>query len=187
VTIKEWQKELYQGAVDRGFYEGELGEKTPVHIASMLAMVHSEVSEALEELRVGALSTKFMPQGLGYPPPADFKYRQQVFTSDAIVSDLKTMLNQIAGNFDVQLIESGVGVDHLHILFRCKPTLDLPKFINAVKRNTSRNLRNQYAQFLQDKLWGDAFWSPSYFLATTGNVTIDVIKNYVENQRVLQQ
>ena len=30
---------------------------------------------------------------------------------------------------------------------------------------------------------GEHFWSPSYFLATTGNVTIDVLKEYVENQR----
>jgi NTP pyrophosphatase (non-canonical NTP hydrolase) len=72
MTIKEWQKELHQGAVDRGFYDNELGEKTPVRIASMLAMVHSEVSEALEELRVGEVSTKFIPQGSGSPPPADF-------------------------------------------------------------------------------------------------------------------
>ena len=29
----------------------------------------------------------------------------------------------------------------------------------------------------------DSFWSPSYFIATTGNVSIDVLKEYVENQR----
>jgi hypothetical protein len=38
-------------------------------------------------------------------------------------------------------------------------------------------------EFLSDKLWGDNFWSPSYFLSTTGNVTIDLLKQYVENQR----
>lgn len=30
---------------------------------------------------------------------------------------------------------------------------------------------------------GKHFWSPTYFLATTGNVTIDILKQYVENQR----
>lgn len=30
---------------------------------------------------------------------------------------------------------------------------------------------------------GETFWSPTYFLATTGNVTIDILKQYVENQR----
>jgi len=37
--------------------------------------------------------------------------------------------------------------------------------------------------FIKNKLWGDSFWSPSYFIATTGNVSIDVLKEYVENQR----
>ncbi|MHA1372615.1 MAG: transposase [Promethearchaeota archaeon] len=33
------------------------------------------------------------------------------------------------------------------------------------------------------KLWGDHFWSPSYFIATTGNVSIDVLEQYIEEQR----
>lgn len=37
---------------------------------------------------------------------------------------------------------------------------------------------------LKDKLWGNAFWSPSYYLATTGNVSLDTLMNYVNNQRM---
>ncbi len=73
------------------------------------------------------------------------------------------------------------------MLFRCKPTLDMTKFINVLKGNSSRKIREMYKDFLKDKLWGDAFWSPSYFLATTGNVTLDVLKEYVENQRNIQE
>ena len=80
-------------------------------------------------------------------------------------------------------MEQECGEDHIHILFRAKPTLDIPKFINLLKGRTSRELRKNYKEFLKDKLWGDSFWSPSYFLATTGNVTIDILKEYIENQR----
>lgn len=31
------------------------------------------------------------------------------------------------------------------------------------------------------------FWSHSYFLTTTGNITIDTLKSYIENQRVDQE
>jgi putative transposase len=31
-------------------------------------------------------------------------------------------------------------------------------------------------------LWKDKFWSPSYFLASVGQVTLDDVKKYVENQ-----
>jgi putative transposase len=56
-----------------------------------------------------------------------------------------------------------------------------------LKGHTSREIRKTHKDFLKDKLWGDAFWSPSYFLATTGNVTIDILKAYVENQRKVQE
>ena len=115
------------------------------------------------------------------------KYRQKVFEDETMISDLKTIVDTIAGDFDVEVIEQECGDDHLHILFRAKPTLDITKFINILKGRSSRTLREKHKDFLKDKLWGDSFWSPSYFLATTGNVTIDILKNYVENQRTLQK
>jgi putative transposase len=115
------------------------------------------------------------------------KYRQKVFIDDPIISDLKSIMCQIAKDFDVEIIEQECGDDHLHLLFRSKPTLDLTKFINLLKGKSSRMLRDKYKDFLKDKLWGDSFWSPSYFLATSGNVTLDILQSYVQNQRTLQE
>jgi putative transposase len=115
------------------------------------------------------------------------KYRQKVFTEAVIISDLKTIIDTIASEFDVEVIEQECGDDHLHVLFRTKPTLDICKFINVLKGRSSRMLREKHKNFLKDKLWGDSFWSPSYFLSTTGNVTIDILKEYIENQRTLQE
>lgn len=118
---------------------------------------------------------------------AAVKYRQKVFSQDNIISDLKTMVEKISIDFDVEVIDQECGEDHLHLLFRAKPTLDITKYINVIKGQTARELRKKYKDFLADKLWGDSFWSPSYFIATTGNVTIDILKEYVENQRSLQE
>lgn len=115
------------------------------------------------------------------------KYRQKVFTSDELVSDLKSIVCQISSEFEVEIIEQACGDDHLHILFRTKPTLNITKFINILKGRSSRMIRERHKDFLKNKLWGDSFWSPSYFLATTGNVTLDILKKYVENQRTLQE
>lgn len=114
------------------------------------------------------------------------KYRQKVFVDDKIVSDLKTIVSEISANNSVEVIEQECGDDHLHIIFRSKPTLDMTKFINVLKGHSSRKIRELHSEFLKDKLWGDSFWSPSYFLCSTGNVTIDILKKYVENQRGLQ-
>lgn len=111
------------------------------------------------------------------------KYRKKVFTTNELVSDVKTIFEKIAADFDVEIIEQECGVDHVHVLFRAKPTLDMTKFINILKGHSSRAIRKKHKKFIKNKLWGDAFWSPSYFLATTGNVTIDILKDYVESQR----
>jgi putative transposase len=115
------------------------------------------------------------------------KYRTEVFIEDNIVSSIKTIFNKISSDFDVDIIECECGLDHVHILFRSKPTLDVTKFINIIKGHSSRDIRKKHKDFLKEKLWGDHFWSPSYFLSTTGNVTIDILKKYVDDQRVLQE
>jgi putative transposase len=115
------------------------------------------------------------------------KYRQKVFVEDKMVSAMKQIINKIALDFDVEILECECGLDHLHILFRSKPTLDITKFINILKGHSSRDIRKKHKDFLKDKLWGDHFWSPSYFLATTGNVTVDILKEYIENQRTEQE
>ena len=115
------------------------------------------------------------------------KYRRKVFVEDEIVSAMKEIFDKIASDFDVEILECECGEDHIHILIRTKPTLDMTRFINILKGHSSRDVRKKYKDFLKDKLWGDHFWSPSYFLATTGNVTIDILKEYIENQRTLQE
>ncbi len=124
---------------------------------------------------------------LQYHLITSIKYRQNVFINDDLVSDVKNIIYNIAKTFNVSIIEIECGEDHIHILFRSKPTLDITKFINIVKGHSSREIRKKYKDFLSDRLWGDNFWSSSYFLATSGNVTIDILKDYIEKQRKLKK
>lgn len=114
------------------------------------------------------------------------KYRKKVFINDDIINSLKDFIVNVAKDFDVEILEQECGDDHIHILFSSKPTLDMTKFINILKGHSSRDLRKTYKDFLKNKLWGDSFWSPSYFLSTVGNVSIDTLSNYIQNQRTLE-
>lgn len=111
------------------------------------------------------------------------KYRRNIFSRGDIVSDLKTIVERVSQEYDVKVIEQERGIDHIHILFRCKPTLIFKDYIQALKGRSARYLRAKYPDYLKTMLWGKHFWSPTYFLVTTGNVTIDILKQYVENQR----
>ena len=72
---------------------------------------------------------------------------------------------------------------HVHLLFKATPTTNLAKFINVLKGASARHIRNEYGDHIEDKLWGDLFWADSYCLISTGQVSLDVLKEYVANQR----
>ncbi|MBD3196362.1 MAG: IS200/IS605 family transposase [Candidatus Lokiarchaeota archaeon] len=112
------------------------------------------------------------------------KYRQPVFIEEiGIIEALKTKIIELSENFEVKVVEIECGIDHVHLLISAKPMLDIPKYINTIKGHSSRFLRKAYKSFLQDKLWGAHFWSPRYFISSTGNVSIDVLKQYGENEQ----
>ena len=67
------------------------------------------------------------------------------------------------------------------MVFSCTPTINLTKYIRTLKSLTAKILRHEFP-YIYKQLWGKAVWSPSYFIATTGQVNLDVIKKYVENQ-----
>ncbi|MBP5722852.1 MAG: IS200/IS605 family transposase [Bacteroidales bacterium] len=111
------------------------------------------------------------------------KYRRKVFVDDTIVSRLKSFIENMSETYGVHVINQECGDDHIHLLIDTKPSTDLCKFINILKGHSSRMLRKEFSEQLGDKLWGDAFWSPSYFLSTVGNTSVDTIYNYIEKQR----
>ena len=107
------------------------------------------------------------------------KHRADVLT-DEITQRIGEIANDTADKFDIRIQNVNGGSDHIHILFTAKPTSELTKFINSLKGVTSRRVRDEYPE-VKEAL-EDAFWQPGYFLATTGQVSIGVLMEYVEDQ-----
>jgi len=108
------------------------------------------------------------------------KYRRKVLT-EVVSARLKELNLSVAKDFGITIIEQETDQDHIHILFSSKPTIQISKFVNSLKSVSARMLFREFPE-IKETLWGGSFWSPSYFLATTGQVTLDVLKRYVENQ-----
>lgn len=109
------------------------------------------------------------------------KYRRKVFKNEKMLDFLKQKVREISESFEVDILNIECGKDHFHMIFKAKPTLDMPRYINAIKTITSREIQRNFPE-VKAKLWRGVFWAPSYFLATTGQVTLDVLKKYVEEQ-----
>lgn len=110
------------------------------------------------------------------------KYRRKALTDEKVIDFLKQTIHKISKNFNVDVINIETDKDHFHALLKAKPTWNIPSYINTVKTITSREIQRRFPQ-IKKVIWNDKLWSPSYFLATTGQVTLDQLKKYVENQR----
>ncbi len=110
------------------------------------------------------------------------KYRKDVI-DDKISKRLREIFEYIQPNYKITLIEWNHDKDHIHVLFKATPTTPLSKFINTYKSASSRLIKKEFPE-IRRKLWKEYFWSRSYCLLTTGGVSIDIVKRYIENQGI---
>ena len=109
------------------------------------------------------------------------KYRKKVLVGK-LAERLKEIVEGVAQHFGVEIIEQETDKDHIRILFSSRPTIMLSRFVNSLKSVTSRKLRREFPEVMKRELWGGKFWSPSYFIATTGQVKLEDVKKYVQSQ-----
>lgn len=108
------------------------------------------------------------------------KYRKRVI-NDTISVRLREIFDYIASNYNITVEEWNHDEDHVHILFRAHPNSELSKFINAYKSASSRLIKKENPS-LRKHLWKEMFWSRSFCLITTGGVSADVIRRYIQTQ-----
>lgn len=108
------------------------------------------------------------------------KYRRKVIYNK-IEDKLIEIFNYIAPNYNITLSKANGESDHIHILFKAHPNTEISKFINAYKSASSRLIKRDFPE-IREKLWKETFWSQSFLLATIGEVTSDVVENYINSQ-----
>ena len=108
------------------------------------------------------------------------KYRRKVI-DDTISIRLREIFENIAPKYSLQVEEWAHDIDHVHVMFTAQPKSELSKFINAYKSASSRLIKKEFPQIRQN-LWKEYFWSQSFCLLTTGGVTIEVIRKYIQSQ-----
>jgi len=108
------------------------------------------------------------------------KYRRKVINEEILIF-LEERFVTIGKSYNLHLEEMNYDQDHIHILFRAEPNSELSKFINAYKSSTSRMIKKIFP-YIRKSLWKTMFWSRSFCLITTGGVTTEIIRTYIENQ-----
>tara|TARA_B110000091_G_C13558953_1_gene367690 strand:- start:72 stop:296 length:225 start_codon:yes stop_codon:yes gene_type:complete len=71
----------------------------------------------------------------------------------------------------------------VHLLIHYPPKVSISTLVNSLKGVSSRMLRQKEYPTIRQKLWGNALWSPSYFAASCGGAPIDIVRQYIEQQK----
>lgn len=107
------------------------------------------------------------------------KYRRKVLVH-GVDTRLKEILQQVAVEFQAEIIEMEVMEDHVHILIEVDPQFGIAKLVRYMKGRSSRLLRHEFP-WLKSRL--PTLWTNSYFVSTVGGAPLSAVKQYIENQK----
>ena len=107
------------------------------------------------------------------------KWRRKVIEGD-IETRLKEIIREVCAERDADIIELETMPDHVHLLVTVDPQYGIHRLIKQIKGRSSRQLRDEFPS-LRTRI--PTLWTNSYFVATVGVAPLEIVKQYVENQK----
>ena len=108
------------------------------------------------------------------------KYRKRVL-SGIVAERARELLRGICKEHEVEIIRGHISSDHVHLFVSVPPHLAISKLVQYLKGKSSYKMLQENQQ-LSKMFWGRHLWGRGYFVATSGNITDEVIMEYIENQ-----
>ena len=106
------------------------------------------------------------------------KYRYQILIGEVQLR-VREIIRQICQQHDLTILKGHVSKDHLHLLVSAPPHHAVSYLVQKLKGRSSRMLQQEFPH-LRKRYWGQHIWARGYFCATVGQVTDEMIKQYIE-------
>jgi len=109
------------------------------------------------------------------------KYRRNVINKEVGETLIKICF-EITERYEVEFIEIGYELDHVHFLVQSVPSYSVSKMITMLKSITAKQLFQRHPE-VKSILWNGKFWTSGYYVNTVGQYSNEeVIRAYVKNQ-----
>ena len=109
------------------------------------------------------------------------KYRHKVF-SEPYRDELKAIIQKIGYDYDIDVVELEIPIDHIHMVVRSEPKMSLSQVMQVIKSISAREFFKLRPEIKKQYFWGGRLWTQSYFVETIGNANEEVIRAYVQDQ-----
>jgi len=106
------------------------------------------------------------------------KYRYHVLAGEVKLR-VREIIRQICQQHDLLIEQGHVSKDHVHILVSAPTHLSASQIMQKIKGRSSRVLQQEFPH-LKKRYWGQHIWARGYFCTTVGQVTDQMIRDYIE-------
>lgn len=107
------------------------------------------------------------------------RYRRKIFLINGVEDRFKELVRQTCAQNDIDVLAMECHIDHCHLFLNCPPKLSPSDIMRIIKTNTSRALLSEFEAFK----YAPTLWTRSYFVSTAGNVSNEIIKKYIDEQK----
>ena len=109
------------------------------------------------------------------------KYRYHVLVGD-VQKRCRSLLIQDLETLDIEILKGVVSKDHIHMHIEYPPKLSVSEIVKKLKGRSSRLLQHEFPH-LKKRYWGQHFWATGYGAWSTGNITDEMVQEYLEHHR----
>lgn len=109
------------------------------------------------------------------------KYRYHVLVGD-VQKRCRRLLIQDLETLDIEILKGVVSKDHIHMHIEYPPKLSVSEIVKKLKGRSSRLLQHEFPH-LKKRYWGQHFWATGYGAWSTGNITDEMVQEYLEHHR----
>ncbi len=109
------------------------------------------------------------------------KYRYHVLTGD-VQSKCRSLLIQDCETLDIEILKGVVSKDHVHMHIEYPSKLSVSTVLKQLKGRSSRLLQKEFPH-LKKRYWGQHLWATGYGAWSTGNITDEMVQEYLEHHR----
>ena len=110
------------------------------------------------------------------------KYRFKVLHGE-VRTRVRDIIRQVCAEMGVTIVSGALSRDHVHMFVEIPPHIRVCDFVRMAKGRSSRKIQQEF-EHIRKRFWGQRFWARGYFSTTSGNITDDVIMNYLEKHTV---
>lgn len=110
------------------------------------------------------------------------KYRKPVLKGDT-AERAKELIMQICENEKVEILKGHVRPDHVHLFVSMPASLSASKLMQRVKGKSGYTMLKESPQ-LRKQYYGGHLWARGYFCCSSGNITDEMIMEYIEKQDI---